>query len=55
MDQGIQIVLLTCHPSDYTALLGAGEGQEQATRKKNPLERVEGMAGVANRVMVSLD
>ena len=55
MQQGIQIVLLTCHPSDYTPLLDEGQGQEQNTRKKNPPELVEGMPAATNRLMVSLD
>ena len=55
MEHGIQIVLLTCHPSDYTALLGADQTQAQTMRKDHPPELVEGMAGGTNRVMVSLD
>jgi energy-coupling factor transporter ATP-binding protein EcfA2 len=55
MEQGVQIVLLTCHPGDYTALLGADQNQAQTMRKDHPPELVEGMAGGTNRVMVSLD
>jgi chromosome segregation ATPase len=55
MEHGIQIVLLTCHPSDYTALLGADQNQAQTMRKDHPPELVDGMAGGPNRVMVSLD
>ncbi|MEN9859884.1 MAG: hypothetical protein RLZZ515_366, partial [Cyanobacteriota bacterium] len=36
MAQGIQIVLLTCHPSDYTPLLGEAVQQGGQHRKKNP-------------------
>ncbi|MFM1900113.1 MAG: hypothetical protein RLZZ216_689, partial [Cyanobacteriota bacterium] len=55
MEQGIQIVLLTCHPSDYTALLREGDDHEQATHKKNPPELGEETDASINRVMVSLN
>ncbi len=71
MAQGIQIVLLTCHPSDYTPLLGeagqqAGQqgGQQGGQhRKKNPpktggMDHISDGAGGkddAARVMVTLD
>jgi hypothetical protein len=67
MAQGIQIVLLTCHPSDYTPLLGE-EGQQAGQqggqhRKKNPpktggMDHISDGAGGkddAARVMVTLD
>jgi DNA repair exonuclease SbcCD ATPase subunit len=61
--RGIQIVLLTCHPDDYTALLPdtVFSDAEHQHGQKNPPEIIEGMAdakgmgGDEDRVMVKLD
>ena len=66
--QGIQIVLLTCHPSDYTSLLlqGSGRGpknppevgggnEQESTRDAEALAEAGEEAVMAERVMVRLD
>ncbi len=61
--RGIQIVLLTCHPDDYTALLPdtVFSDAEHQHGQKNPPEIIGGMAdakgmgGDEDRVMVKLD
>jgi len=61
IQQGIQIVLLTCHPDDYTALLAehAVNAHEQHRRQKNPPEVIGGLAEAIgwdeNRMMVKLE
>jgi hypothetical protein len=59
--QGIQIVLLTCHPDNYTALLAehvaSAAGQHRG--QKNPPEVIGGVAEAINwdenQMMVKLD
>jgi DNA repair exonuclease SbcCD ATPase subunit len=61
--RGIQVVLLTCHPDDYTALLPdtVFSNAEHQHGQKNPPEIIGGMAnakgmsGDEDRVMVKLD
>jgi hypothetical protein len=54
VDQGTQIVLLTCHPTDYLSLLPATLDAD----KKNPPEKLEGISAELGeqreRVLVEL-
>jgi DNA repair exonuclease SbcCD ATPase subunit len=61
IQQGIQIVLLTCHTDDYAALLANNASSEPAQQQaqKNPPEVIGGTAQMwewgENRVIVKLD